>query len=279
MWMARRTPTVQTMSAALTAASLDDVAELLKTWPADSPTAEDLRKALAGSWQSVVVIVEKWDGLFEVVLGAARATSGSDVKLLLAHRHGQLNAIGELYREHLRHAIADVPFSPLLATYGAELGSRMEAVRLARLYLPGLPAFPAVAAQGPPELLPAGTDLDRFRRLAGLALSRREPPLRRLRTLYGLTTTQAAALFGVRRQAVEQWEITGIPTTRRAKLAAALEVGETLTRKLRLGLLPLVAQRPAQVFGGLSLLEMIRTDRHEELRRLTDQAFDWTTPA
>ena len=84
-------------------------------------------------------------------------------------------------------------------------------------------------------------------------------------------------MFGVKRQAVEQWEHKGdVPAARREKLANLLSVGEMLERKLIAGRLPLVARRRADVYGGLTMLDMVRADRDSELRELTERAFDLT---
>jgi DNA-binding XRE family transcriptional regulator len=53
--------------------------------------------------------------------------------------------------------------------------------------------------------------------------------------LFELDRTELAKLFGVRRQAVEQWERRGVPAERRAKLATTVAIGELLAQKLRPG--------------------------------------------
>jgi hypothetical protein len=107
-----------------------------------------------------------------------------------------------------------------------------------------------------------------------------QPPLVRVKDLFDLTNSEVADLFGVKRQAVDQWEGSGeVPTARREKLANLLSVGELLARKLTPGRLPLVARRRADVYGGLTMLDMVRTDRDGELRTLTEQAFDWSGTA
>lgn len=103
--------------------------------------------------------------------------------------------------------------------------------------------------------------------------------LRRAMELFELDRTELAELFGVRRQAVEQWERRGVPAERRGKLATTVAVGELLQRRLRPGLLPGVARRTAPAYQGLTMLEMIRRDRHDELLENVRRSFDWATTA
>jgi DNA-binding XRE family transcriptional regulator len=97
--------------------------------------------------------------------------------------------------------------------------------------------------------------------------------------LFELDRTELARLFGVRRQAVEQWERRGVPADRRGKLATIVALGELLARRLRPGLLPGVARRAAGAYGGLTMLEMIRRDRHDALLEDVRKSFDWATTA
>src|SRR5262249_263738 len=103
--------------------------------------------------------------------------------------------------------------------------------------------------------------------------------LRRAMELFELDRTELATRFGVRRQGVEQWERRNVPAERRGKLAAMVAVGELLARRLRPGLLPGVARRVAQAYQGLTMLEMIRLDRHDDLLEDVRKSFDWATTA
>lgn len=110
-----------------------------------------------------------------------------------------------------------------------------------------------------------------------LALRSISPPLVHVKELFGLNSSELAELFGVTRQAVDQWERSGeLPPGRREKLANLLAVGELLERKLSPGRLPLIARRRADVYGGRTMLEMVTADRDGELRDLTERAFDWS---
>ncbi len=86
-------------------------------------------------------------------------------------------------------------------------------------------------------------------------------------------------VFGVSRQAIDQWRSRGVPAERRAKVADLLAVVDLLDRKLKPGRLPLVARRPAGAFGGRSLLELAAGDEQADLREKVERAFDWSTAA
>jgi hypothetical protein len=103
--------------------------------------------------------------------------------------------------------------------------------------------------------------------------------LKRAMELFELDRTELSALFGVRRQAVEQWERRGVPAERQAKLATMVAVGELLARRLRPGLLPGVARRTAPAYHERTMLEMIQNDRHDELLEDVRKSFDWATTA
>jgi hypothetical protein len=94
-------------------------------------------------------------------------------------------------------------------------------------------------------------------------------------TTLGLSQTELARLFGVRRQATSEWVERGIPASRQAKAASIAGLCDLLRHFLRPERIPGIARTPAAVYGGLTMLEMIEQDRHDELRELTRESFDW----
>lgn len=94
-----------------------------------------------------------------------------------------------------------------------------------------------------------------------------------------LTETELGRLFGVSRQAVGQWRERGVPSARQEKAAAVASICDLLRHRLRPERIPGIARRPADAYGGLSMLEMIERDRHEELRDLIRRSFDWASTA
>jgi DNA-binding transcriptional regulator YiaG len=240
-----------------------------------------MQPALRGEWLAVTVLVRHWHSLVDSI-----AQSAADELPQLVRRmssgYGIVTASHRVSHEpiqYLDHLISDVPFSPLIARFGQDVGVGVVAIAAFRWLLPGCPQLDLGMSPGWPDL-PNGIDSSRFRRLVDLAIRSMQPPLFRVRDLFGLTNSEVAELFGVKRQAVDQWELSGeVPSARRDKLANVLYVGELLERKLSPGRLPLVARRSAGAYGGINMLDMVAADRDAELRELTERAFDWSGTA
>lgn len=281
--MIRYRPSAQrTLARALRAESAEECARLLEdVSDRFGAFGEAMPHALRGEWPSVVVLVNRWHGLMDEVLQSASAEL-PDLVARLDDHFGILTASHVMSAEpirYLNHLIAEVPFSPLISQFGKDVGVGVVMIDALRIMLPGCQQLRMNASSGWPDL-PDGADPDRFRRLVDIALRSSEPPLMRVRNLYDLSTAEMADLFGVRRQAVEQWEQRGdVPAARREKLANLLSIGELLERKLSPGRLPLVARRRADAYGGLTMLDMVKQDRDDELRELTERAFDWAATA
>jgi hypothetical protein len=92
---------------------------------------------------------------------------------------------------------------------------------------------------------------------------------------FGLSKTELGRLFGVSRQAVDGWHERGVPPNRQAKAATVAAIADLLSHRLKAERVPGIARKPAPAYGGLSMLEMITRDRHEELLALTRRSFDW----
>jgi len=100
-----------------------------------------------------------------------------------------------------------------------------------------------------------------------------------IQTAFGLSKLELGRLFGVSRQAVDQWRDRGIPGGRQEKAATVAAVADLLSHQLKPERLPGIVRRAARAYGGLSMLEMIERDRHRELLERTRAAFDWTAAA
>jgi len=106
-----------------------------------------------------------------------------------------------------------------------------------------------------------------------------ETPLERIATVFGLTHTELARLFGVRRQALDQWESRGVPSQRQEKLATLGAIADLLVGKLKRDRIPGVVRRSAPAYSGRSPLDAIAAgDQDLVLAELRD-AFDWSTAA
>ena len=103
--------------------------------------------------------------------------------------------------------------------------------------------------------------------------------LERLRAVLGLNRTELAHLFGVRRQAVDQWSAHGVPADRQEKLATLGAIADLLEAKLKADRIPGVVRRVAPAHGGRTALGAIADgDQDAVLDELRD-AFDWASAA
>lgn len=100
-------------------------------------------------------------------------------------------------------------------------------------------------------------------------------PLRRAMDTFDLTSSDVAGLMGVKRQAVDKWLLAGPPPERAPKIAAIAEIGDILWHRLRDGLPVAVVRRPAEAYGGRTMLEVIAADEHEWLLRSVKDSFDF----
>lgn len=106
-----------------------------------------------------------------------------------------------------------------------------------------------------------------------------ETPLGRIATVLCLTRTELAWLFGVRRQALDQWEARGLPAARQEKLATLGAIADLLAAKLKRDRIPGVARRQTPAYGGRTMLAAIAdNDQDLVLAELRD-AFDWSIAA
>ena len=104
-------------------------------------------------------------------------------------------------------------------------------------------------------------------------------PLRRAMRTLELSSTEMAGLMGVTRQAVDKWLQSTPPIERMPKIGAIAEISDILRHRLREGMPPVVARRPADAYGGRSMLEVIVDDDHEWLRRSVKDSFDYARVA
>lgn len=122
---------------------------------------------------------------------------------------------------------------------------------------------------------PPSADYARFARSVLAEVEDGGSGLRRLMEGWQLTITDVARLFGVTRQAVQQWLDDGVPSARRSKLLAVLEIADLLERNLLAERIPGVVRAPADSYAGLSLLEAIGLDRHQAVLEDVQRSFDW----
>ncbi len=184
--------------------------------------------------------------------------------------------------EALETASAEAPFGPWTARFPLEEAVALDlASRVRQLIgLRALELAPADSAGG--EVVDVD-DLTAHRFLRRVRFQLNHPddehPLRRLMDAFELSKTELASLFGVRRQAVDQWLERGVPSKRQDKVQTLIAICDLLERKLKPGRLAGVARRPADAYGGKTMLELIAADRHRELLLLVRDSFDWASAA
>jgi DNA-binding XRE family transcriptional regulator len=178
----------------------------------------------------------------------------------------------------LEQEAISVPFGAWVGTLGAGEGTAGAVAALLRSLLRG-----TVTLAPPNGRLPDWQvderQLVRFSRAVLDELSRTQAPLDHIGDVLGLTQTQLASLFGVRRQALDQWETRGVPADRQEKLATIGEIADLLAAKLKRDRIPGVVRRAAPAYGDRSILYAIAAgDEDRVLTELRD-AFDWGAAA
>jgi hypothetical protein len=158
------------------------------------------------------------------------------------------------------------PEGPLVALVSVAVG-----------IIPGMeaPTATRMAPAAPPDPLA----LARFTRLVLAELAGAGTGLEHLMASWRLSVTDVARVFGVRRQAVQQWLDDGVPPGRQPKLLAILGIADLLERNLLPERIPAVVRSPSEADGGSSMLDALAADRHEELLERTRRSFDWAWSA
>ena len=150
-------------------------------------------------------------------------------------------------------------------------------VSVASVIIPGMdvPTMSRIA----PKALPGSVDYQRFARVVLAEMSGAGTGIERLMAAWGLTVTDGARLFGIRRQAVQQWLDEGVPGARQPKLHTILEIADLLERNLLPERIPGIVRAPSEAYGGRSMLELIANDRQDELLESVRRSFDWAWSA
>lgn len=174
------------------------------------------------------------------------------------------------------------PFSVWVRLYRERDGLALDLIARLRSIL-GHPSSPQPTTQ-PPEQVHLGSVVDpesarRFYRQVVSALQGEESMADRIAESFGLNKAELGRLFGVSRQAASGWLQGEIPSDRLAKASVVVSISDLLAHRLKPGRLPGVARRPAAAYGGLSMLDMIAADRHEELLASVRASFDFAQTA
>jgi hypothetical protein len=102
----------------------------------------------------------------------------------------------------------------------------------------------------------------------------RTSPLERFLVLWGLSAAEGARAFGVSRQALSKWRVSGVPSERTLALADLAAATDELDRRVKRERIPAVVRRPASVLNGRSLYDLACEGRHAEVREVVARMFD-----
>jgi hypothetical protein len=243
--------------------------------------------ALAGQSGQVRAYVHAYRTLTDRVLDAA---ADAGVEFLSVDENGHASFVvqaksrrwhpsaGRWMKPALEREAMSVPFSGWVGTLGVGQGTAGAVAALVRASLPGMEPI------APPNGRVPDWDLNevqlvRFSHAVLDELSAADRPLEHISDTVGLTRTELAALFGVRRQAVDQWEVRGVPPERQEKLATLGEIADLLAAKLKRERIPGVVRRPAAAYGDRSILDAIAGGDEELVLEQLREAFDWASAA
>lgn len=177
----------------------------------------------------------------------------------------------------LENASVEAPFTPWANEYDTA-----EAVALyVTNHMRSLIGARVLSPPAEPLRLVDDVAAQRFQRCVRRELSEPgyENPLARLMRLFALSKSELGRLFGVSRQAIDGWLAHGVPAGRQEKLATLLALADLLEPKLKTDRIPGIARRPADAYGGKTMLELIAEDRQRELLELVRDSFAWSQAA
>jgi DNA-binding XRE family transcriptional regulator len=93
---------------------------------------------------------------------------------------------------------------------------------------------------------------------------------------FAINRTELAALFGVRRQAIEQWRERGVPGERQLKLARLGEIADFLALRVKADRIPAVVRRAGEAYGDRSILAAVADGDEDIVLDELHAAFDWS---
>jgi DNA-binding XRE family transcriptional regulator len=171
------------------------------------------------------------------------------------------------------------PFSEWVGTLGVSRGTAVAFVAQLRSMLPGTEPIRTPREHKLPAWALSDDEAVRFYRAVGDELARVRSPLERIAELLGVSRTELAHLFGVRRQAIEQWEARGLPAERQEKLATLNAIVDLLAAKVKADRIPAVVRRAAPAYNGRSILDAIGAGDETLVLSEVRNAFDWAAAA
>lgn len=86
-----------------------------------------------------------------------------------------------------------------------------------------------------------------------------------VRTTFGLSEAELAAIFGVQRESVIGWRKHGIPQQRRASVERLLDLARVLAREVLPSRIPQIVRTPDAWLDGRTMLQTIARDGVEPI--------------
>lgn len=179
----------------------------------------------------------------------------------------------------LRDLAADALFSAWVQPQSPGTGIALELLARVRAVVPGAEPLPLPAGASYASIASDAHLLREWAEEVRWELRLGDSDLARVQAVFGLSVTELAELFGVRRQAVGAWLTTGVPAARRAKAAAVAAVADILAYRLKRERVPGIVRRVAPAYGGRSMLEVIAAGEEEWLLESVRESFDYSSTA
>lgn len=247
-----------------------------------------LPRALSGDRQQVRAYVHAYRELTDRMLHSVSDARPDLIVFDDQHRvlvaveakvRGRQPATVSWVKAALEQEAMSAPFSDWVGTLGPGRGTAVAIAASLRVTLPGTEPLARPRRRRLPRWQLSDGDVVRFYRAVVDELSREEAPLDHIAAVLDLTQTELAALFAVRRQAIDQWHARGVPAERQEKLATIGEIADLLAAKVKRDRIPGVVRRSAPVYGGRSALEAIAAGDEERVLSELRDAFDWAVAA
>jgi len=100
--------------------------------------------------------------------------------------------------------------------------------------------------------------------------------LDRTRRIFGLESkTETGAIFGISRQALDEWYTKGVPMSRVADVGRVASLADALRARFVPERLPQIVREPLPGLGGESILRAIRAHGTGAIFDLLDRAFSY----
>lgn len=99
-----------------------------------------------------------------------------------------------------------------------------------------------------------------------------------IREIFGLSETELADLFRVRRPSLTAWRETGLPQTRMATAERLLDLAHVFAREVIPGRIPEIVRTPDEWLGGRSVLTVVATEGPEPIYGYLHRLFSYDAP-